>query len=196
MSAWHRPPYKIRDGQEFSISHYITVSSPSGGSGGLSSTSFSAFSTRRASGQPPLTPRRAGCSSKRNLTSRTVDNACIARAGDRSTPGFLQPAMKQSLNQQRQRCHENMGFDSCFDLMIDRPHRHHILELPKPTLDLAQFLVHRHRVAHAQSLLAGRDDVFSPRSAAPARSASCSRRFRSSRREVSTRNSDNRDISA
>src|SRR5512135_355126 len=66
-------------------SHYITVSSPSGGSGGLSSTSFSAFSTRRASGQPPLTPRRAGCSSKRNLTSRTVDNACIARAGDRST---------------------------------------------------------------------------------------------------------------
>src|SRR5512135_2560981 len=53
-------------------SHYITVSSPSGGYGGLSSTSFSAFSTRRASGQPPLTPRRAGCSSKRNLTSRTI----------------------------------------------------------------------------------------------------------------------------
>src|SRR5512135_1629677 len=45
---------------EFWISHYITVSSPAGGSGGFSSVSFKAFRTRRASGEPPLTPRRVG----------------------------------------------------------------------------------------------------------------------------------------
>ena len=44
----------------FSISHYITVSSPSGGVGGRWSTSFSALRTRRASGQPPAIPRRSG----------------------------------------------------------------------------------------------------------------------------------------
>ena len=47
-------PWRIR--VEFSDCHYITVSSPVGGSGGFSSVSFSAFRTRRASGQPPLTP--------------------------------------------------------------------------------------------------------------------------------------------
>jgi hypothetical protein len=40
----------------FSISHYITVSSPSGGAGGRWSPSFRAFSTSRASGHPPATP--------------------------------------------------------------------------------------------------------------------------------------------
>src|SRR6516165_12379786 len=49
---------------------YITVSPPSGGTGGLWSTSFSAFSTSRASGQPPATPRRAGWPSRRKVTNR------------------------------------------------------------------------------------------------------------------------------
>src|SRR5450755_2234229 len=35
------------------FSHYITVSSPLGGAGGRWSTSFRAFRTNRASGQPP-----------------------------------------------------------------------------------------------------------------------------------------------
>src|SRR5262249_52369797 len=39
---------------DFWISHYITLSSPSGGSGGRISDNFSAFTTRRASGEPPL----------------------------------------------------------------------------------------------------------------------------------------------
>ena len=45
--------------------------------------------------------------------------------------------------------------------MIDRPHRQHVLELAESALDLGQFLVHRHRVEDAQSLLAGRDHIFS-----------------------------------
>jgi hypothetical protein len=44
---------------DFWISHYITPSSPLGGSGGHSSDSFNAFRTLLASGEPPLTPRRA-----------------------------------------------------------------------------------------------------------------------------------------
>src|SRR4051794_30132960 len=47
-------PWRIR--VEFPDCHYITVSSPVGGDGGFNSPSFSAFRTRRASGQPPLTP--------------------------------------------------------------------------------------------------------------------------------------------
>jgi hypothetical protein len=45
---------------EFWISHYMTVFCPSGGTGGFRSVNFNAFKTRRASGQPPLTPRRSG----------------------------------------------------------------------------------------------------------------------------------------
>ena len=44
----------------FFVSHYMTVFSPSGGAGGRWLTSFSAFSTNRASGQPPASPRRSG----------------------------------------------------------------------------------------------------------------------------------------
>ena len=51
------------------FSRYITVSSPSGGAGGRWLTSFRAFKTNRASGQPPATPRRSGWPSKRNITS-------------------------------------------------------------------------------------------------------------------------------
>src|SRR3954451_21842604 len=73
-------PWQARLCQKTSVtllSHYITVSSPSGGVGGRWSTSFSAFRTRRASGQPPAIPRRSGWPSRRKVTSRTVDNACI-----------------------------------------------------------------------------------------------------------------------
>ena len=45
---------------DFSDCHYITVFSFSGGAGGLSSVNPNAFKTRRASGQPPLTPCRSG----------------------------------------------------------------------------------------------------------------------------------------
>ncbi len=41
---------------DFSISHYITVSSPSGGVGGRWAMRFNAFRTNRASGHPPATP--------------------------------------------------------------------------------------------------------------------------------------------
>ena len=44
---------------DFSDCHYIPVFSTTGGAGGFSSVSFRAFRTRRASGQPPLTPRRS-----------------------------------------------------------------------------------------------------------------------------------------
>ena len=44
---------------------------PLGGVGGFKSVSFNAFRTRRL-GQPPLTPRRSGRSSMRNVTKRTV----------------------------------------------------------------------------------------------------------------------------
>ncbi len=43
----------------FSMSHYITVSSPSGGAGGRGSTIFSAFRTSPASGPPLAIPRRS-----------------------------------------------------------------------------------------------------------------------------------------
>ena len=63
-------PWRTR--LDFPDCHYITVSSPSGGVGGFKSVNFNAFRTRRASGQPPLTPRRSGRSSMRNVTKRTV----------------------------------------------------------------------------------------------------------------------------
>ncbi len=52
-----------RTGLDFPDCHYITVSSPAGGVGGFRSVNFNAFRIRRASGQPPLTPRRSGRSS-------------------------------------------------------------------------------------------------------------------------------------
>src|SRR5208337_997063 len=69
-------PWRTR--LDFPDCHYITVSSHSGGVGGFKSVSFNAFRTRRASGQPPLTPRRSGRSSMRNVTKRTVWSASIA----------------------------------------------------------------------------------------------------------------------
>src|SRR5208337_2895956 len=71
---------------EFPDCHYITVSSPSGGVGGFNSVSFRAFRTRRASGQPPLTPRRSGRSSMRNVTKRTVCSASIASSAEKLIP--------------------------------------------------------------------------------------------------------------
>jgi len=41
------------------VSHDITVLAPSGGAGGRRSSRFSALSTRWASGQPPIPPRRS-----------------------------------------------------------------------------------------------------------------------------------------
>jgi len=71
---------------EFSISHYNVVSSPSNGDGGRRSTTFIALSAFRASGQPPVTPRRMGWPASRKVTTRTVARACIARSGERSRP--------------------------------------------------------------------------------------------------------------
>src|SRR5271157_6535826 len=53
-----------------------------------------------------------------------------------------------------------MCFYSRLDLMIDRPHRQHVLELAEPPLDLAQFLVDRHHLEHAQARLTGRNHIF------------------------------------
>src|SRR5271157_3157643 len=77
-------PWQVR--LEFPDCHYITVSSPLRGVGGFNSVSFRAFRTRRASGQPPLTPRRSGRSSMRNVTKRTVCSASIARSAEKSIP--------------------------------------------------------------------------------------------------------------
>src|SRR5271166_561200 len=77
-------PWRTR--LDFPDCHYITVSSPSGGDGGFRSVNFSAFRTRHASGQPPLTPRRSGRSSRRNVTKRTVCSASIARSAEELIP--------------------------------------------------------------------------------------------------------------
>ena len=77
-------PWRTR--LDFPDCHYITVSSPSGGVGGFKSVNFNAFRTRRASGQPPLTPRRSGRSSMRNVTKRTVWSASIARSAEKLIP--------------------------------------------------------------------------------------------------------------
>ena len=53
-----------------------------------------------------------------------------------------------------------MCFYSRLDLMIDRPHRQHVLELAEPPLDLTQVLVDRHHLEHAQARLAGRNHIF------------------------------------
>src|SRR5271165_5768098 len=45
-------------------------------------------------------------------------------------------------------------------LMIDRPHRQHVLELTEPPLDVAPVLVDRHHLEHAQTRLAGRNHIF------------------------------------
>jgi hypothetical protein len=68
---------------DFRDCHYIIVFSPSGGVGGFRSVTFNALSTRRASGQPPLTPRRSGWSPTWRVTKRTVESACIARSGEK-----------------------------------------------------------------------------------------------------------------
>src|SRR6516162_10841107 len=44
--------------------------------------------------------------------------------------------------------------------MIDRPHGQYVLELAEPTLQIAEVLVDRHHVEHAQPRLAGRDHIF------------------------------------
>ena len=62
------------------MSHSIAVLAASGGAGGRRSTRFSALSTRWASGQPPVTPRRFARPSRWNVTDRIVAKAGIARA--------------------------------------------------------------------------------------------------------------------
>ena len=68
------PCSKVRDvtrwgvGPGFSISHYITVSDPSGGAGGRGLLILSDLSTRRASGDPAEMPDRGFCPSRRNVT--------------------------------------------------------------------------------------------------------------------------------
>src|SRR5512135_2906032 len=52
-------------------------------------------------------------------------------------PCLLEPAVKQPLDQQCQCSYEDMCFYAWLDLMINRPHRQHILERAKPTLDIA-----------------------------------------------------------
>src|SRR5262249_7466681 len=59
-------PWGVSPG--FSISHYITVSAPSGGAGGRGLATPRALSMRRASGEPPETPERRMCPSSRNVT--------------------------------------------------------------------------------------------------------------------------------
>src|SRR6516164_5646329 len=53
-----------------------------------------------------------------------------------------------------------MGPDSLLDLMIDRPHRQHVLELAEPPLDIAEVLVDRYDLEHAQLRLTSRDYIF------------------------------------
>ena len=127
-------PWRIR--AEFADCHYITVSSPLGGSGGFSSVNFSAFSTRRASGSlrshpgAPLDPpgaRSPGVSySAPPAPLHGKINAC-----------FHEPTTQGPLHQQRECSYEEMSFHSLFDLMIDRPHRQHVLELSETPLDVA-----------------------------------------------------------
>ena len=73
---------------------------------------------------------------------------------------LFESSAEKSLDQQGQRRDKNVRLDSRLDLVIDRPHRHYVLQLPKSALDVGQFLVQRHGVEDAQSLLAGRDHVF------------------------------------
>src|SRR5208337_1511122 len=61
---------------------------------------------------------------------------------------------------QRQGGHKDMCLHSRLYLMIDRPHRQHVLELTKPPFDVAQVLVDRHYLEYAQTQLAGRDQIF------------------------------------
>ena len=93
-------PWRTR--LDFPDCHYITVSSPSGGVGGFKSVNFNAFRTRRASGQPPLTPRRSGRSSMRNVTKRTVWSASIARSAEKLIPA-------SSSRRSRSRCTKSTG---------------------------------------------------------------------------------------
>ena len=73
-AAMTSPCSKVRDvtrwgaSPGFSISHYITVSDPSGGAGGRGLLILSALSTRRASGDPAEMPDRGFCPSRRNVT--------------------------------------------------------------------------------------------------------------------------------
>src|SRR5271157_289940 len=151
-------PWRTR--LEFPDCHYIRVSSPSGGVSGFRSVNFNAFRTRRASGQPPLTPRRSGRSSVRNVTKRYRFQRLDRPLRREVDPPLLEPASQQPLHQQRQGGHEDMCLHSRLDLMIDWPHRQHVLELAEPSLNLAQVLVDRHHLEHTQTRLAGRDHIF------------------------------------
>ena len=151
-------PWRTR--LDFPDCHYITVSSPSGGVGGFRSVNFSAFRTRRASGQPPLTPRRSGRSSRRNVTKRTVCQRLHRPLRREVDPRLLEPAIQEPLHQERQGGHKDMCLHSRLYLMIDRPHRQHVLELTEPPFDVAQVLVDRHHLEHAQTRLAGRNHIF------------------------------------
>src|SRR5271166_2023779 len=53
-------------------------------------------------------------------------------------------------------------------LMIDRPHRQHVLELTEPPFDVAQVLVDRHHLEHAQNPTRWSQSHIYPRS--PSRS--------------------------
>ena len=113
---------------------YITVSSPSGGAGGRWSTSFSAFKTNRASGQPPVIPRRSGWPSRRKVTNRTVESASIARCGDRSIPASFSRRPSRcfapAAPTPQQKCEPSLAIHS-----DDRSAAcQHILELAEPAL--------------------------------------------------------------
>ena len=55
---------------------------------------------------------------------------------------LFESSAEKSLDQQGQRRDKNVRLDSRLDLVIDRPHRHYVLQLPKSALDVGQFLVH------------------------------------------------------
>src|SRR6266700_4381673 len=76
-------------------------------------------------------------------------------------PRLLESSAQQTLNKQRQRRDEDVRLHPRLDLVIDRPQRNHVLELPEPTLHLRQLLVRRHNVQDAQSLLTRRNHIFS-----------------------------------
>jgi hypothetical protein len=75
---------------DFLDCHYITVFSPLGWVSGFGSVTFNALSTRKASGQPPLTPRRSVRSPTPRVTKRIIESAAahaLVRNQTRGIPG-------------------------------------------------------------------------------------------------------------